>query len=118
MEILNYKQLHNATEKSVTLQMVLEGKIDLVSRGLSKVTFEKVFKKQISKDVAELLGGRYATRDVVIKHLNSKASSDIYQENLSEIVLKREGDKYFWRLSTRGDHSSVRQVIRDYFNRL
>ena len=118
MEVLNYKHLHGATENNVTIQMVLEGKLNLTSRGLTKVTFEKVFRKQISKDISELLGGRHTTRDLVIKKLNGKGSSDLYQENLSEIVLKREDDKYVWRLMTRGGHQKTRQVVRDYFNRL
>lgn len=117
MEILSYQDLLTKAE-NVTLQGICEGKLKIVSRGLTKVTIDETLKLQIAKDVSNVLGGRHSTKKVIVDKITSEDSNTLYHENLKDVVLKRENNNSVWRLTARGDYKQLKQDIRDYFNRL
>lgn len=112
MEILNYKQLQQVGIK-VNLQQILERKIQHKSEGFIKVTISDTLLNQIAHDIANILGGRHATKNVVATRIKGPESTFLYHHYFEDIELEKK-----WNINTLKDLKEFKQELRNYFNRL
>lgn len=84
------EEVFNAASEQITIQELLNGRIYLISKGWSTITITRELRNYIAQNIAEKLGGRGNTPEVIKNALQRQHPPQHW--GLSRFVIEKYGD--------------------------